>query len=130
MADDSDLTTFFVGDSDLVFLGLAAGLAARFQLRRKGGGGPGPQYPVNDIDAMELLLRGIRAAARFAADDVPRIRIAVHAEGPAINHLLAMAQQSAEDMETPDDDIPYDPEAIPPIEPLDDDEGDDWKREK
>ena len=73
--------TFFVGDSDLRFLGAVAALTARYQALRKGGIVRGfESFPQSDKDAVALLLEGVELGAMIPLDDVPEFPIGIRAD--------------------------------------------------
>jgi hypothetical protein len=87
MSDDHQ--TFYVGDADLVLLGLAAALAARYESRRKGGMVRNIEgYPQGDQHAVELVRRGIELAASVAPDDVPELEIGISAPAGVVIGLI------------------------------------------
>ena len=80
--------TFFVGDSDLHLLGVAAALAARWHgFRKKYGAGPFGRYPQNDQDALRRVRDGLEAGAALSLDDVPEIRVSIHMEPAVLDRL-------------------------------------------
>ncbi len=82
---------FHVGDSNLVFLGLASGLLARYHMRRKGGSVPLKGFPHSDSHALALVREGVEMAATVALDDVPELGISVDAESQVIKWILSKA---------------------------------------
>ena len=81
--------TFYVGDSDLMFLGMVAVLAARYQAKRKSGiTRDMPGFAQSDRDAMRLLEEGIKKGNSVPLDEVPEIDISVHARNDVLNKLL------------------------------------------
>lgn len=91
--DASDeLVYYLVGDSDLVFLGLAAALAARWHFHRKGGRMRGYEgFPQNDTDAIDLVQKGLRLGSEIPPDDVTDLFIQAVAPREVINGLLRRA---------------------------------------
>ncbi len=95
---------FFVGDSDLRFLGLAAALAARHHMIRKGGRVPTEGFPRSDREAFTLLNEGLDLGASIPLDDVPEIWISVEGERVPILRLLDVARPQRDQHEGEDDD--------------------------
>lgn len=94
-----DFGPFHVGDSDLVFLGVAAVLAARWHMRRKGGSVPVAGFPQSDDHAFQLLLLGIRKGVSIPLDDVPDVGIAVYSSRDVFRRLKAWAGETEHDDE-------------------------------
>ena len=84
----SDQTSYDIGDGDLLFLGMAAVLAARFQARRKGARITLATYPQSDPDAIDLLRIGMDDGTRFPLDDVPEVKITVHMDSKLLHRIL------------------------------------------
>jgi hypothetical protein len=86
VADESE-QIFYIGDgvADLVLLGIAATLAARYQSARKHGQG------LTDADVTELVMSGIAEGISLPLDDVPEVRVAIHAPEEVMKRLLERA---------------------------------------
>src|SRR5690606_4685403 len=91
MTDRDEVVSFHVGDADLLFLGVATALAARYEMRRKGGGVPLPGFPQSDPRALDLLLMGLLRGAAVALDDVPERWITVNGTPETLERLRALA---------------------------------------
>lgn len=84
-------STFFIGDSDLVLLGMAAGVAARWQMLRKGGSIRLAGFPQDDAHAIELVKQGIALAEAIPLDDIPELTIIVKGDRAAVQRLRTLS---------------------------------------
>jgi len=103
---DTDAITFIVGDSDLVFLGVAAAMAARYEALRKSkmrrdGVPMSSALPVNDADALAQVRLGVELGALASLDDVAEIVIEVSSSKDTWRRLkrLATRPEGADDGE-------------------------------
>ena len=88
MPDMEKETTFFIGDSDLYLLGVAAALAARWHgFRKKYNAGWLAGYPQDDQDALRRVRDGLEAGAALSLDDVPEVRVSIHMEAAVLDRL-------------------------------------------
>ena len=90
--------TYFIGDSDLPLLGVAAALAARWQMIRKGGTVPLPGFPQDDEHAKGLLIAGILAGMSVPLDDVPDLHVELFMDDDRVlDQLRALAASIADE---------------------------------
>jgi hypothetical protein len=68
-------------------------MAARYEMARKGGSVPLPNFPHDDAEAVQMLLDGIALAREVPLDDVPELSVQVHADREVLERLLAFARR-------------------------------------
>lgn len=84
--DEKVVGLYWPGDAEVVLIGLAAALAARWHARRKGY-----RQIESDAAAIELLGEGIELAESIPLDDVSDVRVAIDADSATLRRLKEMA---------------------------------------
>ena len=84
---EDQYATFFIGDSDLVLLGIAAAIAARHHAMRK------RLRSMTDADAREQLVLGFGLGLSVPLDDVPEVKVSLHAPKDSLAKIRALANE-------------------------------------